>query len=247
MRKFKRLLYEFIISVGDIIYLKYCPCCHKPIALDTDICEDCFNELFLPQNVCKICGEPEKDCVCTKRRFFYKGFTAPFYNCDAAKRGIYGFKFHRWDNTPPFFGRAVAESVRENFGSIKFDFVTAVPPSRYKSKNRFDHAGLLARRTALFLELPYRNTLLKTAENKTQHDLDYYQRFENVEGAYRASCKLHGETVLLIDDIKTTGATLNQCAKQLLLAGAENIYCAAAVMSPGKSLLEDDEEEQEEQ
>lgn len=244
MRRLKRKLYELTIAVGDVIYLRYCPCCHNPITLGKDVCENCFNELFLPKNICNVCGEPMKDCMCSKRRFFYQGFCAPFYNRGAAKRGIYGFKFSRWDNTPPFFGRAVAECVNENFPDVEFDFVTSVPESRHSEKNRFDHAGLLARRTALFLELPFRKTLTKSANNRTQHELKYYERFENVEGAYKCSCKLHGETVLLIDDIKTTGATLNQCAKQLMLAGADKVYCASAVMSPGKSLLQEEETEE---
>ena len=64
--------------------------------------------------------------------------------------------------------------------------------------------------------------------------MDVKERFKNVKGMYKTNYKVTGKTILLVDDIKTTGASFDECAKQLLLAGADNVYCVSAVGSKTK-------------
>ena len=71
----------------------------------------------------------------------------------------------------------------------------------------------------------------KIKNNKPQHILDASQRRRNVKGVYEATKNLDGKTVLLVDDIKTTGSTLNECAKQLRLKGAKEVYCLVGLIS----------------
>ena len=56
-------------------------------------------------------------------------------------------------------------------------------------------------------------------------------RFKNVRNGFKATEKLYGKNILLVDDIKTTGATIDECARQLKFAGAERVYCVVALIS----------------
>ena len=80
------------------------------------------------------------------------------------------------------------------------------------------------------LDLLFGKSLIKVKENQVQHNLFLNERFGNVKDAYRATDKIKGQTVLLLDDIKTTGATLNECAKELKFSGAKKVYCIAALI-----------------
>ncbi len=228
--------------LADLVFVKRCPCCQEAISLDTDICRQCFNDLLIPKNVCNICGEPKKECVCAKKRILYKGFTAPFYNLGSAKDGIYSYKFNANKYAASFFARQMVNRFKTIFPGLEVDLVVSVPKNRKKrgeetqgkrSVKRFDHSGLLAKETALYLRVPYKNRALKKIRNNlAQHTLKYEERAKNVENAYRARLNFEGKCVLLVDDIKTTGSTLNECAKQLMLAGAEAVYCLTALASP---------------
>lgn len=83
------------------------------------------------------------------------------------------------------------------------------------------------------MQVPFNGRILKkvSAPKAAQHTLSFAERMRNVQDMYAAKGDLTGKTVLLVDDIRTTAATLNACTKQLLLAGADEVYCAAALLT----------------
>jgi len=89
-------------------------------------------------------------------------------------------------------------------------------------------AELVGRQTGL----PYISVLRRVRAGRHQIGLSYLDRKENVKGAFdiRPGVQLHRARLLLIDDVKTTGATLNECAKILRRAGAAEIYAGLAVV-----------------
>jgi len=128
----------------------------------------------------------------------------------------------------------MAEKVLELFPNVESDVVTAVPMSRRKRGVKgFDHAEILAKAVASELGVEYRRMLAKVKKNKEQHTLSAKERFSNVKGVYVAR-ENNYKNVLLIDDIKTTGATIDECSRQLMLAGTENVYCSTAVITTCK-------------
>ena len=106
---------------------------------------------------------------------------------------------------------------------------------RKKLKRGFNQSEVLAKNISKILKIPICNdALIAARKTKIQHTLTKDERFKNVRGKFIANKKhdLTGKTVLLVDDIKTTGATLDECAKQLLSLGADEVYCVTGLMTP---------------
>jgi ComF family protein len=109
--------------------------------------------------------------------------------------------------------------------------VVPVPlhPSRQETRT-FNQAALMGRVLARRLQLPFLQPLRRTRRTETQTELSHSARIENVKGAFAVSRPqaVAGRQVLLVDDVMTTGATMSECARALLRAGAVRVYAAAA-------------------
>lgn len=199
------------------------------------MCENCKNDLpRITGEKCKLCGAGKDRCTCKKAKMKYDGICAPFYYEKTIETAIRKFKFA----DKPYIAKALAEdtaaAVKENFADISFDFIDFIPFSKNQSKKRkYNPAGEIAKEMSKLLEIPIKNVLTKSFETETQHISGAFYRKGNVAGAYDISenADLQGKTVLLVDDIKTTGSTLNECARVLKIAGAEKVCCAVAALT----------------
>ena len=112
----------------------------------------------------------------------------------------------------------------------EFDLVTWVPISRLRRFRRgYDQGELLARALSRELDICCLPALKKIRHNRRQSGIvGQAERRANVLGAYRPvnADRICGMRILLVDDILTTGATLGECARELLTAGAKEIHCA---------------------
>lgn len=110
------------------------------------------------------------------------------------------------------------------------DFITAVPLGRKRRQTRgFNQSELIARSLACHAGLQYRKVLRRKHETWAQAGLDRDKRWHNVEKAFRAlPAKAGGRRILLLDDVLTTGATLNACAQVLKRAGAIAVHVITA-------------------
>ncbi len=187
----------------------------------------------LSDKLCLKCGSVKKNCKCAKYIFVFEGCTAPFTNTEPAKTAMYNFKFHRKEYIGESFAKQMALSVKQSFYGIKFDAVCCVPLENAKELSRgYNQSKILAGQISELLDIPFYENALSAKEKKhTQHTLPHDKRFDNVKGIYYTNFKLTGKTVLLVDDIKTTGATLNECAKQLIISGADSVYCVTGLVS----------------
>ena len=155
------------------------------------------------------------------------------------ERLLHAFKFERHDFLDDPLAMLIAETLEERRLRLSeqagapllhdFDAVVPVPMSRRKERRRgYNQAELLARAVAKRIDIPCRMLLAKKNDGPTQSLLPRDRRAANVRHAFTGSRDAKGQSLLLIDDICTTGETVRACANELLRAGAAHV-CAITV------------------
>ena len=146
------------------------------------------------------------------------------------------FKQREWISYK--FGYALAKTVQKEYPDIKFDLVIAVPMSALSELLRgFNQSFEIADIVSKSIHTPLRsNILMKKPGIKTQSGLNRKERIENVKNAFYVKNSKHIEdkTILLIDDVFTTGSTINACAKALKKNGALAVYSATLATVTGE-------------
>ena len=142
-------------------------------------------------------------------------------------RAIILLKYHAVFPLGGWFARRLQEVVEQHRETYAADVVVPVPvhPSRLKERG-YNHAELIARPLALQLNLPFRSYLLvRTRPRPDKLRLTMRERWRTVRGAYaiREGTRVDNLRVLLVDDVLTTGATLDACSRALRRAGAATV------------------------
>ena len=125
----------------------------------------------------------------------------------------------------------MALTVKKEFKSINFDIIVAVPTTvKSRFKYGFSPVNELCFALEELLGVKFSRNILKCrSSKKPQHKSTFSERLENVRDKFYCDGRINGKTVLLVDDIKTSGATLSACARKLKFAGAEKVYCVTAL------------------
>lgn len=180
-------------------------------------------------HICDGCLDGLPRCGAVKNRGeFFSACAAPLYYEGPVRKALHRYKFSGKRGYAAGFAELMARTASEELAD-SFDLVTWVPVSAKRLRQRgYDQARLLAEETAARLGTRAVSTLKKsrhTAANSTLESRE--SRAANVLGAYEAPDRtvVTGRRVLLIDDIFTTGATMSECSRILLMAGAEDVVC----------------------
>ncbi len=183
---------------------------------------------------CESCRRDVPEVPCERRYSLPEagagGFRvlSPFAYEGGCQEALGQLKFQNYRALAKPLGRLMAETALDLDGI--FDGVTWTPMTRKGKRRRgYNQSELLARTVAKALDLPCLPLLEKARETRVQHTLSREERLKNVEGAYRAKPEAAGKSLLLVDDIVTTGATQRECARALYRAGAGKVagLCAA--------------------
>ncbi len=234
MKKIKKVLNSLI----DAIYPPKCIFCGQILEKNTLICYNCDSVIKRVNidNFCLKCGIQKDFCECNHKIFRFNSIVCAFENSDSAKKVYYNYKFHRKQHYYKFFAKEICRCVTRMYNDKIFDFVCYVP-----SYNKFgyNHSGYIAKEVAKILQIPFYKDLISCIKKtKKQHKSTIKERLLNVEGKYCVNFPISDKKILLIDDIKTTGATLDECSKELLFAGAEEVCCATVLGSVAKEKFE---------
>lgn len=216
-----------------------CPLCGK-VNFTGEPCLECearLSECMIGDGACTKCGNEKKNCDCDRINCLFTGISAPFYNKGIAQEGLYRYKFEYFPNAAEYFGKAAALSFKKRFADVKIDCVCFVPSTKRALKTKYyDYVSLLAKRVAKELKVPlYKDALKKVKDNSKQHGLKLSDRQQNIKGVFKANGDFTGKTVLVADDIKTSGYTLSECSKQLRLAGAKEVYAVSVLITSNSS------------
>ena len=218
----------------EILYPPRCIICDEPV-LNYGYCDDCKGKLTpIKHAMCLSCGCEEQYCECKNRIYHFDGVAGPYFNEEYAQQAVYDFKFSKKFNCVKPFSKAMANCAKNSFGLENIDIICCVPASKKSLYERgFNQSEVLAKEVSELLKINCDSGLLiKSNKVKTQHRIkNYSDRFKNVRNKFKTTKNLSGKNVLLVDDIKTSGATLDECARQLKFSGAENVYCLVALLS----------------
>lgn len=229
-------LFEKFIGV---FYPHRCPFCGRVISRSDDYCEKCAEEIsFVGEPVCRMCGREKEFCVCKNRSRFFDGLTAPFYYEGVVRNGIHRMKFRGTLSGIDFFADKMTKAVSDSYRDTEFKAVMCVPSSKKSiAKRGYNQSSILASAIAEKTGIPYiENGLVKLYETGTQHNLSFLRRKGNLTGAFDISdgVNVNGGTILLVDDVATSGETLDECSKMLYLYGADKIYCVTLAVTKEK-------------
>lgn len=225
MREIKQIFKTIISSV----YPNKCVCCGEILDESSYICNNCNNnvERINHNDVCLACGHENDECVCKHNIFRFNSLVCAFKNTGLARNAYYSYKFGKKQHYAEFFADEICNAINKCYSDINFDVICAVPSFQ---RLGYDHSGYIAKAVSKKLNLPFGEKMLSCIKRgKKQHKSTIKERLHNVDGKYGVNCAVKNKNILLIDDIKTTGATLDECAKVLLFAGADNVYCATAL------------------
>jgi competence protein ComFC len=217
------------------------------------ICDSCFTSIEpISQPVCKCCGRPfqlasqvqlsPELCRLCRSNFyaFERARSFAYYN-DALIGAILLLKYERVTGLGDWFAERLASLVRTTGTDLPFDLVVPVPlhPDRRRERG-YNQAELIARPLARLLHLKLEARLLvRTKPRPPALVLSRSEHWKSVRGAYatREGARVDKLRILLVDDVLTTGATLDACSRALKKAGAAIVLgLTVGRVVPGSSL-----------
>jgi ComF family protein len=215
---------------GKLLDLLFPPRCVSCKRAQGALCASCFATIqLLSHPLCARCGFPLQSAQtpCPECRVLTQtitGIRASAWHEGAVREAIHALKYqHRRDLARPLAQLLAGAWERAR---LPCDFVTSVPlhPSR-QAERGYNQAELLAEQLAEMQHLNYMRILSRIRPTVDQIGLDARARRVNVAAAFSASrSSLAGKTILLVDDVCTTGATLDACAVALFQSGADAVY-----------------------
>jgi len=232
-------------ALASVFFPAGCRLCERVLlhASTVPICQECLGSFAAVGGaVCERCGQPlaawslgvarEEQAPeslacpeCQNREYrFDRARSYGLYKAGLV-RAIVLLKFERIEPLGRWFAGRLAEVARRE--GLAVDVVVPVPLHRQRERERgYNQADLIARPLARKLGLPYRAVLLmRTKPRPDKHILSVEERWDSVRGAFatRPGTQVDNLRVLLVDDVMTTGATLDACAMALRGAGAKSV------------------------
>ena len=224
-------------TILDLVLPPVCYVCGRSCSSKYGLCEACLAKIKrIPPPYCPKCGRRitnnETICAeCTLKDSHVEKAWACCYYENSIKECIHLFKYRGYAGLADIFRDIMVAFVRKNGIDKTIDLIVPVPVHPAKKRERtYNHAEILARSLSKNLEIPMDvKNLKKIKWTRSQSELDKKKRSKNLRGTFLAVRKeaFSGKNVLLVDDVHTTGATVNECAKALLSAEANKVFSLA--------------------
>ncbi|HPI14166.1 MAG TPA: ComF family protein [Spirochaetota bacterium] len=231
----------FLMALADVLFPARCSSCGRPAPYASNLlCRECRDAIGPLGDHCDRCSgvETADGCgFCGNRRFYPIRHIAAVEYDGPVEKALHGLKFSGRRRLHLPLAELLLASITK--AACEVDVVTAVPMNRAKKwKRGYNQSELIARHMARELGRPFVPLLKENPRSRTQRKLHIRERFLNVLGRYRAINRAAalGKRVLLVDDVLTTGATINECARMLTEGGAAGVISATVARAGIKKL-----------
>ncbi len=219
-------------SLLDLLYPHTCPFCGRVSA--DDVCGTCKEKLeYIREPRCMRCGKPirkeeQEYCYdCERTSHVYERGYALWVHRGGVQRAVYQFKYHNQRIYSQFFGRELLSRYGQAVRRWNVTTIIPIPLSGKRRRRRgFNQAELLARELGSGLGIPVdAKNLVRVRDTSPQKQMDVKGRNSNLKNAFawRGKKGICGN-ILLVDDIYTTGNTIDAAARVLKSSGAGKIY-----------------------
>lgn len=246
----KRDLADFATGFGnlwnkalDLIFPRRCPICDDVIeSTGGDVCKNCLEKPeFLKEPLCRKCGkklanqESEYCSDCKVRKHFYKEGAALF-SYASIKQSLYRFKYAGRQEYAEYYAKQIEKHLGEKIRSWKPEAFVPVPIHSSREKERgYNQAQALAKALGKHMGIKVLDKfVIRSKKTRPQKCLNDGERQNNLKKAFKIrqnDVKLN--TIVIIDDIYTTGSTIDELSKECLAAGVHNIYFVTLAIGDG--------------
>lgn len=235
--KFYSVLKNILLPLREIIYPRVCFLCNILLTDgESKVCTNCWNS-FTPLT------SSHPSWVEHKRRFLVEGYIKDILSCyffeqeGKLQETIHLLKYQGMTSLGIRLGRDIGAKMLDNSEYSKADFLLPVPLHKAKLRERgYNQSEFLCKGISEVTGIPVASSFIRrTRHTQTQTHLSLEERKRNVAGAFTIDQKhlpsLQDKTVILVDDVITTGSTMNECAKVLLDNGVRRVLAASIALA----------------
>lgn len=227
----------------NLLYPKRCPGCEDVLETGELICRECrMKLLYIREPACKKCGstlesEQMEYCYdCSRKQHVYEAGKAVFVHQGIIRDSLYRFKYADKRDYAGFYAAETARKYGNWIKSREIDAIVPIPLHKKRRRKRgYNQADLYANELGELLELPVlKNALVRVKNTRPQKDLSALERKNNLKKAFKCNKSIvQSKKLLVVDDIYTTGSTIDAAAGELQKAGAQKIYFASVSIGRG--------------
>ena len=220
----------------DLIYPPKCGFCGEITGTSSFICEECknnYNYKYISR--CKYCGKTavmSNMCIeCSKKKVYYEELFFCNEYTNEIRDKIHAYKFFN----KKFYYNFFSELIYDKIIGIDADIIVPVPLSKERLKERgYNQSALIAKNLSAKLKIDYNGEIMiKTINSEKQSMQSFRERQESVKNVFKIAdnINIEGKRIMLVDDVFATGATVNECSRVLIEAGAKSVVIAVISIS----------------
>lgn len=234
------LFKEAIEAAGDLLFPPHCAVCDTSVDSGKWMCARCESKIQrISHPRCEQCSHPFAGISgpfvcpnCIGQEFYFEFAVSVMRACGSTRELVHRLKYKREQRLAEFMGEWLAEGFHDDrIEMFAPEVLVPVPLHGVRKREReFNQSELLAKAAAKRLKIPCRDLLVRQRYTDTQTQFDRKHRMENLRDAFklRNNTVVNGLRIALVDDVLTTGSTLDECARVLLEGGAARV-CAVTV------------------